>query len=291
VDELYDNERYSWEADLVTIGASEDRSGIDAVLAEGGSIGGTVTDESTGLPISGIWACAIDHEGIPARCSESGPTGAYQLNGLRSGEYSVEYEGGNNVNYLSEFYEDSETWAGAKKVTVTAPALTAGIDAELSPGAQILGRVTDVATGAPLPDIMVCAMEAPPGEYEGCDHTDSNGEYAIRSLPAGTYLVAFEKEYLPFGMQVGQWWDGATSAADATPITIEPPETRSGVDGRLANRYPPPTPEVPVVTIQTQPNAPLAKKCRKGFRRRTVGGRTRCVRKHRKHRRLSAASR
>jgi hypothetical protein len=137
-------------------------------------------------------------------------------------------------------------------------------------------------------------MEEPPGEYEGCDHTDSNGEYAIRSLPAGTYLVAFEKEYLPFGMQVGQWWDGASSAADATPITIEPPETRTGVDGRLANRYPTPTPEAPVVIVQPQPNAPVAKKCRKGFRSRTVGGRTRCVRKHRRHRRhrrVSAASR
>jgi hypothetical protein len=95
-------------------------------------------------------------------------------------------------------------------------------------------------------------------------------------------------------MQVGQWWDGASSAADATPITIEPPETRTGVDGRLANRYPTPPPEAPVVTVQPQPNAPVAKKCRKGFRSRTVGGRTRCVRKHRRHRRhrrVSAASR
>jgi hypothetical protein len=294
VNEIYDDKHYPWEADLVTIGPTEDRTGVDAALAEGGSIGGEVTDETTGLPIAGIWVCAIDQQGIPARCSASDAFGRYRLNGLRSGEYSVEFEGGNTVNYLSEFYEDSETWAGATKVSVTAPAPTTGIDEELAPGAQILGRVTEIGTGAPLVDIMVCAIEVAPGEYEACDNTDSNGEYALRSLPAGTYLVAFEKEYLPFGLQVGQWWDGASSAADATPITIEPPETRTGIDGQLASRYRPPEPEVAVVSVQPQTSKPPVKKCRKGFHRRMVHGKSHCVRKHRKHRRhrrVSAASR
>lgn len=65
VSEIYNNKRYSWEADLVTISASQDLGGINAALAEGGSISGTVTDETTGLPVSGIRACAIDNEGIP----------------------------------------------------------------------------------------------------------------------------------------------------------------------------------------------------------------------------------
>jgi hypothetical protein len=288
-DEIYDNRVHSWEADLVAIGASQTRGGVDAALAEGGSISGTLTEEGTGVQIAGIWACAIDHEGIPARCSESGPNGEYVLNGLRSGDYSVEFEGGNKVNYLREFYEDAETWAAATDVPVTAPGPTAGIDAELSPGAQILGRVGEIGTGAPLANIMVCAVEPAPGEYEACDYTDSNGEYAIRSIRAGTYLVAFGKEYGPFGVQVGQWWYGVPTAQEATPIAIAPPETRTGIDGRIANPYPSPpesvaatTSAIPLTLTKAPPPPP---RCRKGFHRRKLpGGRSRCARKHRRAR-------
>jgi hypothetical protein len=284
VDELYNDERYSWEANLVTIGATQDAGGIDAALAEGGSIAGTVTDETSGLPIAGIEACAIDHQGIPSRCSLSGANGEYLLNGLRSGEYDVEYEGGSRVNYLTEFYLDAATWAAATDVSVTAPATTTGIDAELSPGAQILGHVSEVGTGAPLAGVRVCAAEAAPGEHNGCDSTDAAGDYAIRSLPAGTYLVSFGVEYAPIShAQIsGQWWQGAANVAGATPITIAPPETRSGIDGQVVNPFPKPEGVVVTVVPATPTAKESAQRCRKGFRHKKVAGRSRCVRKHRK---------
>jgi Carboxypeptidase regulatory-like domain len=278
VDELYDDKRTFGEANLVTIGASEARGGIDAALAEGGSIAGTVSDETTEQPVAGVRVCAIGPQGTPGRCAESGSGGAYQINGLSSGVYNVEFEGGNNANYLREFYEDAGIWAAATEVTVTAPATTAGIDAALSPGAQILGRVTEVGAGAPLEDVMVCAMEADPGGYEACDWTDPNGEYAIRSLPAGTYLVAFGREFLPFGVSVGQWWNGASSAAEATPIAIAPPETRAGIDGQVPGPFRGSSPEGVAVAISSQSVTPPAA-CPKGTQRRNVAGGSRCVRK------------
>jgi Carboxypeptidase regulatory-like domain len=63
VSEFFDNKRYSWEADLVSVGGSGSVT-VDAQLAEGGSIAGTVTDEGSGNPIAGISACAIDSEGF-----------------------------------------------------------------------------------------------------------------------------------------------------------------------------------------------------------------------------------
>ncbi len=282
VSEFYDDKPYNWEADLFNLGPAEDKA-LNVELAEGGSIGGTVTDENTGLPIAGIRACAIDHEGIPTRCSDTGPNGEYQLNGLPSGEYDVEYEGGNRVNYLREFYEDAETWAAATDVTVAAPALTPGIDAELAPGAQILGHVSAIGTGAPLADEMVCAEEQPPGEYQACDWTDSAGDYAIRSIPAGTYVVAFGLEYLPFGRTAGQWWQGASTRADATPIVIAPPETRAGIDGQLPAKYQPPGPEPLKVTLLPGPPNPKPLHCKKGFHKKFVKGKRRCVKVHKKH--------
>jgi hypothetical protein len=283
VSEFYTGKRYDWEADLLSLGASENRS-LDVELVEGGSIGGAVTDETSGLPIAGIRACAIDHEGIPTRCSDTDGSGGYALNGLPSGEYSVEFEGGNRVNYLREFYEDAETWAAATKVSVTAPVATTGIDDELGPGAQIIGQVSQVGTGLPLPNVFVCAIEPAPGERQGCDTTDSAGDYAIRSLEGSTYLVAFELEYQPTGPLAPQWWNGASSMADADPIAIAPPETRTGIDGQLNKQDWPPAP------VKSSPPPPAAVHdprphgCKKRFQHKTVKGEARCVRKH-KHRR------
>lgn len=286
VSEFYDNARYSWEADLFHFDASQNAV-LDVALAPGGSIAGTVSDENTHEPIAGIWACAIDAQGIPPRCALSDADGDYQLNGLPTGTYSVEYEGGNRVNYLREFYEDAQTWAAATDVSVTAPGLTPGIDAELAPGAEILGHVSDPSTGAPSRGVFVCANEQDPGEYQGCDSTDAAGNYAIRSLPAGAYLVAFELEYLPTGLFAKQWWDGAATMAEADPIEIAPPESRTGIDGQATSPFWPQEriPEVQVVPPPPFVPPPAVKRplprCKKGFHRRLVKGKRKCVRKHR----------
>lgn len=285
INEFYSDKRYYWEAeaDLVSVAWSQDLSGLDVQLAEGGSISGVVSEDSTGIPIAGIRVCASDHEGIPERCANSGPGGEYQINGLWSDKYRIEFEGGNRVNYLREFYKDAASVAGAEKVEVKAPNLVSGINATLAPGAQILGHVSDVADGGPVSDVMVCA-EAQVGEFQDCDWTDAAGDYALRSLPASTYLVAFELEYLPFGTVAEQWWQGVSLKAEATPLEIAPPETRSGIDGRVRRPYrelPPERP--PLVTYGTKPvKKPGLPKCRKAFHRKKVAGKSRCVRKYRK---------
>lgn len=286
VSEFYDDKINFFEADLFHLGSAEDRD-LDVELAEGGSIGGNVTDESTGLPIAGVSACANRAEVFfPGRCAITGPTGDYQINGLPSGTYHVEYAGENRVNYLREFYEDAETVGTATDVAVTAPTLTPDIDAKLAPGAQILGHVSQIGTGTALEDVMVCANEQDPGEYQACDWTDAAGDYAIRSIPAGTYLVSFDVEYAPFSaFQIfGEWWQGAPTVATAAPISIAPPETRTGIDGHLPDRYPKPKPEPIQVSLIPRPQLPNPpKKCKKGFHKKKVKGKVRCVRKHKRH--------
>jgi hypothetical protein len=285
VSEFYDHKAYSWEADLFELGSAEDKA-LNVELAEGGSISGIVTDEATELSIPGIRTCAIDHEGIPRRCSDTNANGEYQLNGLPTGAYDVEYEGGNRVNYLREFYKDAETWAQATDVNVTASETTPNINAKLTPGAQILGHVSEVGTGTPLGNVRVCAEAQPPKEYEDCASTDSFGNYAMRSLRAATYLVSFDVEYAPIShFQIfGQWWQGAATRAEATPIDILSQETRTGIDGQLPKRYQPPPPQpIQVSTFPTPRPAPLH--CKQGFRKKWVKGKQHCVKVHRKHHR------
>lgn len=282
VSEFYDNKRYPWESDLVPVGWNQNLTGLNVQLAEGGSISGVVSEEGTGSPIATIRVCASDHEGIPERCANSGPNGEYRINGLRSDEYRVEFEGGNRANYLREFYKDAPSGATADEVEVEAPNLTPGIDVTLTPGAQIFGHVSDVADGGPVSDVMVCA-EAQVGEFQDCDRTDAAGDYALRSLPAGTYLIAFELEYLPFGTVAEQWWQGVPLKVEATPIEIAPPETRDGIDGQVRRPYRESPPErPPVVTYAPKPAVKKSPppKCRKGFHRKRTAGKSRCVRKH-----------
>lgn len=293
VSEQYDNKPMMSEGDLFTLSSAGEVRQLDVELAPGGSIGGTLRDEETGQTIAGMAACARSDGDGYERCAKSDAAGNYRVNGLPSGEYSVWYEGWNQVNYLREFYEDVETWSQATRIPVTAPGAVSGIDAELAQGARIFGHVSQAGTGLPLPEAFVCAEQQPPAEFQQCDMTDAEGNYALIGLPAGSYLVAFELEYLPTGHFAGQWWQGAATEEEATPIVIAPPETRSGIDGVVDRAiWGPPESEPSAATITPSPlqaqkppvdvRLPLPK-CRKGFHRKLVKGKKRCVRKHVRH--------
>ena len=114
--------------------------------------------------------------------------GEYTISGLPSGSYKVEasvFEG----NYLSQWYNGKSLEGEATPVSVTAPGTTSGINAVLSPGGQITGRVTAVGGGVALANIDVCAEDVKVGG--GCATTNSGGEYTIQSLPSGAYDVEF----------------------------------------------------------------------------------------------------
>jgi len=168
---------------------------------------------------------------------------------------------------------------------VTAGSTKSGIGATLHPGAQLFGRVTEAGTGAPLQGIRVCLFDylySPSPEYlDRCAWTDAAGNYAMRSLRAGSFKVVFsEVGFGPFvssGSFDNQWWNGVSSASAATPISFAPPQSVTGIDAQLVNRFPRPKPDPIQVTILPTPKAP-PKKCRRGFHKKKVKGKVRCVR-------------
>jgi len=292
VDEWYDDSQ-TFPGDLITVGGSEAVEGIDAELEEGGVITGTVTDADTLGPAAGVWACVYGMEPTQfGLCLRTGPGGEYEVDGLPTGEYQVSFGGENEVNYLEEWYDDSETPAGATLVPVTAGTTVPGIYAAVRPGVQILGTVTEAGTGAPLNDIEVCAFDpvhSPSPEYvERCARTNAAGDYAIRSLQGDTYDIVFSQEAaFPFfdDYFFEQWWENAASVSGATPLHVTPPQTVTGIDAQLVNMIQPDPPaeggSVPPPPGQTPP----PRKCKKGFKRKLVKGKRRCVRKHQRHHR------
>ncbi len=126
---------------------------------------------------------------ISCQVTASNSGGEYTISGLPSGSYKVEVSAFEGGNYLPQWYSGKPLEGEATPVSVTAPGTTSGIDAALSAGGQITGRVTAAAGGAALANVGVCAEDVKVGG--GCATTNGAGEYTIQSLPSGTYSVEF----------------------------------------------------------------------------------------------------
>lgn len=177
--------------------------------------------------------------------------------------------------------------------------------------ASIFGVVTDAATGVGLADFEVCAYEAalPQSEAElgkRCTPAEAEpevaGEYTLGGVPVGSYKVAFlppaGSKYAAELYDDVQAWDEAEvlSVPTGTPVdaaleeatTPEDPGTKTpeGAGGGSAgSASPAPDPfALPVLSAVSKPaSKPL--RCRKGFKKKKVKGKLRCVRAHRlKHR-------
>jgi hypothetical protein len=275
----------SYPGDLVTVGDAEAWTGIDAELLEGGAIEGSVT-HGAGLPVAGFLVCAFAFTatGEAGRCSRSGSDGAYAIRGLPSEDYKVEFASEDEFNYLNQYWQGSGDYFDWDPVAVTAGGTVTGIDAELEPGVEIAGTVREAGTGQPLAGIRVTlldgATEEPRGRFA---FSDTSGRYAFRGRPGGTYVVAFSH---PFPGEVGNddwfssgFYDGATSFAAAARLTVAPPQVLAGIDGEVLDERPP-RETVQVILNPVQPpivSPGQPRRCRKGFRKRRVKGRVRCV--------------
>ncbi len=152
-------------------------SGITQSLQLGGSISGTVTDASTGLPLAGICAYENNYYGYSppvSQCSSS--TGAFTLTGLASGSYylSMVDPSGNYVTYQS-----------STTVAVVAPGTVSGIAVAVTLGGSISGTVEDAVSHAPLTGICVEAY----GSSYRTDCTDASGNFQINGLATGSYQI------------------------------------------------------------------------------------------------------
>lgn len=175
--------------------------GMSLAFASGyGSIAGTVTDATSGNPIPNalVTAQGRNNAGGQAYTDERGH---YLIENLEPGHYRVRAE-----------HRHYEPGAYGSPVRVMANQPSTGIHIRLRPRQRdpgaITGRVTDRATGEPIPGAVVVAR-GPNGGARGL--TNRNGEYAIRGLQPGRYQVAaMAKRYLrelypePVIVQAGQ---------------------------------------------------------------------------------------
>jgi hypothetical protein len=204
---VFQNGDTSWEeAELepVVVAAGGTDAGVNAAMHEGGRIEGHVASaDDPGVGVEGIEVCALGEEGFA--CVVTGAGGDYEISALRAGKYLVFFEPpvGSELDYLTQFYERVASPTEARLVGVAAGKTTANIDALLERGGEIAGKLTAAPSGEPLEGAEACALTSET-HFVSCVYTNSKGEYVLRRLEPGTYVIGFEApgfqwQYYPSG--------------------------------------------------------------------------------------------
>jgi hypothetical protein len=234
VTEWYNDKSSFATADSVSVADAEQRTGINAQLAQGATINGTVT-ASNGSPLSQICVFAQQTQfGAAAASATTTGDGTYSLTHLAAGTYRIQFQpcSTSPSDRLTQWYRGKSTFAAADPVTVDAGQLVSGIDAQLIDGGSISGAVRN-ATGTGIPGICVSATSvSDPTAGKGIT-TDSSGGYTLHALAPGQYRVSFTNcngatDY------VSEWFDDAASRDTAAAVTVAANAVTAGIDAVLA---------------------------------------------------------
>jgi Carboxypeptidase regulatory-like domain len=220
-------------------------AGAPGALASTGSLSGTVTDASTGLPVPGVQVSAwreVNPTLTEGASDYSDAGGHYTISGLPEADYAIQFSP-DDLNYVPEYYDHRPSEAQADLVHLGAGESRSGLDAALTVGGQIAGRVVGAVGKNPLKGVDVCAYSET-DFTGGCAQTDGNGEYTVNGLPSDSYAVQISPHGWSlnyFGQAfhgVGLWdqpnwtWVPVTVGAKTSGIGAELDEG-AGITGRV----------------------------------------------------------
>lgn len=131
--QFYSSKANAASGDVFSVATGATLTGIDAVLNEGSTISGHVSNEA-GAPIAGVGVFAdpqnySDYQQQPRRLTYTDANGDYTIAGLAPGQYSVGYSA---TNYYLEYYNDQSSTTFANLLAIAANSHTSGIDAVLT---------------------------------------------------------------------------------------------------------------------------------------------------------------
>ncbi|WP_315636503.1 MULTISPECIES: carboxypeptidase regulatory-like domain-containing protein [Microbacterium] len=211
----------------VVIADGQAVEGVDATLAQGGAIGGTVSREDDGTPLEGVVVNVLDARNEIVSAATTGVDGTYEVGGIPAGSYRLQF-GPADPALAAEYWDDSYTWSEATLITVTELQTVTGVDAALAAYGYISGAVTREADGEPMP-AAVAFYAADRGLDVWYTDTASDGTYRVPVVP-GTYRVLFhtlERGYAE------EYWQDAFLWEEATLVTVTAAAEITGIDAGL----------------------------------------------------------
>jgi uncharacterized repeat protein (TIGR02543 family) len=246
VKEWYNDKEYFNTADLLVVPAGETTT-LDVVLTAGGAVSGTVTNGTDPIENMEVDIYRLDSSYIASGYTDS--SGNYLVKGIPVGTYKVifnpwelNYHGVDwygmprNYNYQYQWYDQKDSFAEADEVPVTVGNTTSGIDAVMNEngGGIISGRITD-SSGSGIAGGSVCVFESYDNlldwyyseYYTG---TGPDGNYEIKGLPTGNYIVLFCSQD---SLYKREFYDNTRDRDLAARVPVTAGQTTPGIDAVL----------------------------------------------------------
>ena len=154
--------------------------------------------------------------------------GAYVLSGFGAGTYTIGFSCPNcATRYLDEWWDDTFERLESTRFELAAGEARLGMDAVVSTGASVSGRVT-ATDGSPLEGITVRVWA---GKTYWQGKTDVEGAYRIDRLLPAQYTLEFVP---PAGSAfASEWWGESHSKYNARQFALGKDQQQAGMDATL----------------------------------------------------------
>lgn len=261
--EYYNSAYDDADADLLNVTAGGDLTGIDVRLEQPRTLSGQITLPA-GMPdttFDHIKARVVNADtedgstiGAYADADDPGQTfgvdsqGRWSAEGLPPARYKVLFQGDTTLQSAGlsgRWFGNTTSWTSATVIDLRTATSRTGVNGALQGAGVISGKVTlPAGFGPDYYDTITVSTEADGVPIDAPVSRD--GTFALVGLAPGAYVVGFyvSERYEPsIGQFVTpnidpQWWRGSSSPAAATPITIGPGESITGVDATLTEAKP-----------------------------------------------------
>lgn len=214
---------------------------IDAELSLAATIGGTVQDEVSHLPLSGIQVTAYRWDETQSGWVWSGMgatdfDGMFVVAGLEGGTYRLMIADAENNRYVSEVFDGASDLDSGTDIPVEAGESVLNVAVQLAVHATISGTVRQANGLEGLAGIQVYAYVWDGAEWTIASATETGelGSYELVGLLAGTYRVGFFDPAEFFAAEIfdDRIWLGESIWGD--DVTVGPATHVGGIDAELA---------------------------------------------------------
>ncbi|MCU1407395.1 MAG: hypothetical protein JWQ43_3698 [Glaciihabitans sp.] len=207
----------------------------NAELARGGTMSGTVVaDEEPSVALAGVTVALFGADGRWVKSAVTNTAGAYSVVGLAGGSYRVNFEAEHGANFAPEWNGNKKSLASSAVTKVVAGKALNGVNARLSRGASIAGKVVEDSTAGTAMDwVMVSAWDSA-GVEQGWDYTAKDGTFTIVGLAAGKYRLQFNDDAQS---KFQTEWSGNTQSMNtSTAITVSARQAVGGKNATLSKK-------------------------------------------------------
>jgi hypothetical protein len=203
-----------------------------------GSITGKVTKPS-GSALSGstvdLYSIADDDYIYFEKSVGTRSDGTYTFGSLDRGTYIVGF-GAESSTYATEFWNNRARIENASAISVGSSRVS-GINARLSVGGKVMGRVVTGSSPRGVADVEVIAYRYDDGgwTYGKSGITSSDGSFTVRGLSDGQWTLEFNPPFEgPDADLALEYWEDSRTLDESDTFPVKPGMTVGGKDASLA---------------------------------------------------------